>query len=141
MNDLSAFHLRLSLPQHRHWGGGRGSHSGRVKGFDRCFEVVNYRLKLSRRQHDHHPAILQLPRTQNKLLYEPHLGITNSLRGINELQLGNEKPVMGIVSPHLGITKRTEELNMSCLRNEFGGRYMYFTTQVKTPITGQTYFL
>ena len=51
---------------------------------------------------------------------------------------------MGIVQPHLdlGITKRTEGLNtgMSCLRNEFGGRYMYFTTQVKTPITGQTYF-
>ena len=50
------------------------------------------------------------------------------------------EPVTGIVQPHLGIAKRTEGLNMSCLRNEFGGRYMYFTTLVKTPITEQTYF-
>ena len=35
------------------------SHYGRVKGFEGCFEVVNYQLKLSRRQHDHCPAILQ----------------------------------------------------------------------------------
>ena len=77
------------------------SHSGRVKGFERCFEVVNYRLKLSRRQHDHRPAILQLPGTQNKL-WEPYLGNTTFLRGINEPHLGNEKPVTGIVQRHLG---------------------------------------
>ena len=110
-----------------------------MKGFEKCFEVVNYRLKLSRRQHDHRLAILQLHRTQNKL-YEPYLGNTNSFRGINEPHLGNEKPVTGIVQPHLGITKRTKGLNMSCLRNEFFGRYMYLPTLVKTPITGQTYF-
>ena len=116
-----------------------GFHSGRVKGFEICFEVVNYRLKLSRRQHDHRPAILQLPRAQNKL-YKPYLGNTNFLRGINEPHLGNEKPVTGMVRPHLGITKCAEGLNMSCLRNEFGGRCMYFTTLVKTPITGQRFF-
>ena len=109
-----------------------GCHSGRVKGFKRCFEVVNDRLKLSQRQHDHRPAILQVPRTQNKL-YEPHLGNAKFLRGINEPHLGNEKPITGIIEPHLGITKPTEGLNMPCLRTEFGRRYMYFTTLVKTP--------
>ena len=113
-----------------------------MKGFEICFEVVNCRMKLSRCQHDHRPAILQVPRMQKKL-YEPYLGNTDSLRGINEFHLGNEKPVTGIIQPHLGITKPTEGLNMSCLQNEFGRNetvYMYFTTQVKTPITGQTYF-
>ena len=52
--------------------------------------------------------------------------------------MGNEKPVTGIIQPHLGITKPIEGLNMPCLRIEFGRRYMYFTTQVKPPITGQT---
>ena len=133
MSDLFAFHLcngfRKRCFSVSHSIGTGRSHSGRVKGFERCFEVVNYRLKLSRRQHYHRPAILQLPRTQNKP-HEPHLGNTNSLRGINEPHLGNEKPVTGIIQPHLGITKRTEGLNMSCLRNEFGARYMYFTPGV-----------
>ena len=137
--------LYLTLPLHAkgvfsvcHSIGTGGSHSCRVKRFERCFEVANYRLNLSRRQHYHRPAILQVPRTQNKL-YEPRLGNTNCLRGINESHLGNEKPATGIVQPHLGITKPTEGLNMSCLRNEFDGRCTYFITQVKTPITGQTY--
>ena len=142
MSDLFAYNIRngflkrffLSLPQHSHWVSLRPS--------ERFWKMLwscklCYRLKLSRRQHDHCPAILQVPRTQNKL-YEPHLGNTKSLRGTNESHLGNEKPVTGIIQPHLGITKPTEGLNMPCLRNEFGRRYMYFTTQVKTPITGQT---
>ena len=113
-----------------------GCHSGRVKGFERCFEFVN-RLKLSRRQHDHRPAILQVLRTQNKL-YEPHLGNAKSLRGTIEPHLGNEKPVKGIIKPHLGITKPNVGYDMPCLRNGFGRRYMYFTTHVKTSITRQT---
>ena len=113
-----------------------GCHSGRVKGFERCFEFVN-RLKLSRRQHDHRPAILQVLRTQNKL-YEPHLGNAKSLRGTIEPHLGNEKPVKGIIKSHLGITKPNAGYNMPCLRNGFGRRYMYFTTHVKTSITRQT---
>ena len=44
------------------------------------------------------------------------------------------KPVTGIIQPHLGITKPTEGLNMPWLRDEFGTRYKYFTTQV----TGKT---
>ena len=64
VGDLFAFHLcngylkRCFSVCHRIGTG--ESHSGRVKGFETCFEVVNYRLKLSRRQHDHRPAILQM---------------------------------------------------------------------------------
>lgn len=113
-----------------------GCHSGRVKGFERYFEFVN-RLKLSRRQHDHRPAILQVLRTQNKL-HEPHLGNAKFLRGTIESHLGNEKPVKGIIKSHLGITKPNAGYDMPCLRNGFGRRYMYFTTHVKTSITRQT---
>ena len=121
MSHLFAFHLCNGFLKRCisvcHGIGTAGSHSSRVKGFETCFEVVNYRLKLSRHQHDHRPAILPYPRTQNKL-YEPYLGNTDSLRGIHEPHFGDEKPVTGIVQPHLGITKGTEGLNMSCLRNE-----------------------
>ena len=51
-----------------------------------------------------------------------------------------KSPLRELFSPIWGFTKPTERLNMPCLRNEFGRRYMHFTTQVKTPITGQTYF-
>ena len=78
-----------------------GCHSGRVKGFERCFEFVN-RLKLSRRQHDHRPAILQVLRTQNKL-YETHLGNAKSLRGTIEPHLGNESPLRELLSLTWGL--------------------------------------
>ena len=89
------------------------------------------KFEISRRQHNHRPAILQAARTQNKL-YEPHVGNTNSLRGINESYLRNEKPVTGITQPHLGITKPSEGLNMSCLRNEFSRRYISLERPGKT---------
>ena len=100
-----------SLPQHSHWLSLWPS--------ERFWKMLwsyklCYRLKLSPRQHDHCPAILQVPRTQNKL-YEPHSGNTKGLWGINEPHLGNEKPLTKIIQPHLGIVYEMNLAEDTCI--------------------------
>ena len=95
----------LCLPQHRHWGVSLWPSERFWKMLWSCKLSVEAFSAPTRSP----PGHLQVPRTQNKL-YEPNLGNTNLLRGINESHLGNKKPVTGIVQPHLGITKTTEGL-------------------------------
>ena len=49
-----------------------------------------------------------------------HLAKERSLRVLNELHLGKEKPVMGNTGPLLGITKPAEGLNKPCQGNVYG---------------------
>ena len=52
-----------------------------------------------------------------------HLAKERSLRVLNELHLGKEKPVMGNIEPFLGITKPAGGLNKPCQGNVNGRKY------------------
>ena len=69
-----------------------------------------------------------------------HLGKERSLRVLNELHLGKEKPVMGNIEPLLGITKPAEGLNKPCQGN-VNGRKSFATEgfNKKTPFISQIY--
>ena len=69
-----------------------------------------------------------------------HLVKERSLRVLNELHLGKEKPVVGNIEPLLGITKPTEGLNKPCQGN-VNGRKSIATEgfNVKIPFISQTY--
>ena len=69
-----------------------------------------------------------------------HLAKERSLRLLNELHLGKEKPVMGNFEPLLGITKPAEGLNKPCegnvnVRKSFAAEGF----NVKIPFISQTY--
>ena len=69
-----------------------------------------------------------------------HLTKERSIRLLNELHLGKEKPVMGNVEPLLGITKPAEGLNKPCQGN-VNGRKSFAAEgfNVKIPFISQTY--
>ena len=96
--------------------------SGRMKGFERCFNVGD-----TWRRHNLHAAILRPPAKRIEIkLYEPYLG--------------KEKPVMGNIEPLLGITKPAEGLNKPCQGNVNDKKsFAAEGFNVKIPFISQTY--
>ena len=95
--------------------------SGRMKGFERCFKVEDQGTGTWRRQNLHAAIFCDRQRRGYKLTFmsaiSSHLGKERSLRVLNELHLGKEKPVMGNIEPFLGIAKPAERLNKLCQGN------------------------
>ena len=79
--------------------------SGRMKGFQRCFKVED-QYNILRPQRGYKLTFISA--------IWSHLAKEGSLRVLNELHLGEEKPVMGNIEPLLGITKPAEGLNKPC---------------------------
>ena len=68
-----------------------------------------------------------------------HLAKERSLLVLNELHLGNEKPVMRNSEPLLGITKPAEGLNKPSQGNVNGRKYFAEGFNAKIPFISQTY--
>ena len=115
--------------------------SGRMKGFERCFKVED---QGTWRRQNLHAVILRPPAKRiwiSEALWAP-FGERKSLRVLDELHLGKEKPVMENIEPLLRITKPAEGLNKPSQGNVNGRKSFAaegFKLNVKIPFISQTY--